>query len=158
MEIDLGQKSKELKDLVAQFETSMFLGAIGSMIQFISTEKPLESLKGLSSPLRQLYYVAALNLTSNVNPDIPLRAQFTQEEWDKIKELLIEIEIGYQQFFYPKTEDEVDENWILKRKIAMPSFLSYFNQGPLNYEEQVIERVIDYFTPFNQEIKKTFWD
>jgi hypothetical protein len=156
MKIDLEQKSKELKELVSQFETTMFLGEISSMMQFISVENPPQSLKGLSSPLRQLYYLAGLNLTSTTDPLTPLRPQFTQEEWDKMKELINEIEFGYQEFFYPKTEDEVDEEWKMRRMIAMPTFLNYFNQGPLNYEEQVIERVIEYFTPFNTEIIAQF--
>lgn len=156
MKIDLEQKSKELKELVSQFETTMFLGEISSMMQFISVENPPQSLKELSSPLRQLYYLAGLNLTSTVNPLTPLRPQFTKEEWDKMKELINEIELGYQEFFYPETEDEVDEEWKMRRMIAMPTFLNYFNQGPLNYEEQVIERVIEYFTPFNSEIKAQF--
>lgn len=32
----------------------------------------------------------------------------------------------------------IDEQWRKIRQVAMPSFLSYFNQGPLNYEEQTI--------------------
>src|SRR5690606_10560642 len=38
----------------------------------------------------------------------------------------------------------------------LPSFLSYFNQGPLNYEEQIIERVLNFFNPFDSEIKEHF--
>src|SRR5690606_6453832 len=67
-----------------------------------------------------------------------------------------EIENGYQQFFYPKSEDEVNETWLDKRRIAMPSFLAYFNQGQLNYEEQTIERVVEYFTPLDVAIKAKF--
>lgn len=156
MNISLEQKSKELKKMVSQFETKAFLGEISSLMKFISAENPLQLLKGLSSPLRQLYYLAGLNLTSASDPSQPLRSQFTQEEWDKMKKLIIEIEFGYQEFFYPKTEEEVDEEWKMRRMIAMPTFLNYFNQGPLNYEEQVIERVIEYFTPFNSEIKCQF--
>lgn len=154
--IDLEKKSTELKNLVSQFDTPMFLGAIGSMMQFISAENHSTSLDGLSSPLRQLYYVSCLNLTSQIDPKITLKSQFSDEEWTQIKNLLIEIELGYQQLFYPKNDAEITEEWINRRKVAMPSFLSYFNQGALNYEEQVIERIIDYFTPFNVEIKDHF--
>lgn len=38
----------------------------------------------------------------------------------------------------------------------MPTFLSYFNHGLLNYEEQIIERIIEYFTPFDKEITNHF--
>jgi hypothetical protein len=156
MNIDLEKKSIELKNIVSQYDSTFFLGEISSMVHFISMENPTEMLKGLSSPLRQLYYLAGLNITSKINADIPLKFEIDNDEWDNIKKLINDIEIGYTQFFYPKSADEVDDDWKMRRIVAMPSFLSYFNQGPLNYEEQVIERIIDYFSPFNQEIKTQF--
>jgi len=134
----------------------MFLGDLSSLINFISFDNPTNSLKGLSSPLRQLYYLAGLNMTSAIDETTPLIPQYSNEDWEHIKDLLNQIEFGYQQYFYPKQPDEVNEEWIMKRMIAMPTFLSYFNQGPLNYEEQVIERVTIYFQLFNNEIKQHF--
>ncbi|MDZ4713669.1 MAG: hypothetical protein SGI89_15280 [bacterium] len=156
MEINLEQKSLELKQFVSRYETSMFLGDISSLMNFISFDNPTNSLKGLSSPLRQLYYLAGLNLTSAIDKTTALIPQYSNEDWEHIKDLLNQIEFGYQHFFYPKQPDEVNEEWVMKRMIAMPTFLSYFNQGPLNYEEQVIERVAIYFQPFNNEIKQHF--
>lgn len=73
-----------------------------------------------------------------------------------MKRLLNEIENGYEQFFLPKPDEVIDEEWKMKRRIAMPSFLSYFNQGLLNYEEQIIERAEEYFSPFNEAIQNQF--
>lgn len=156
MNIDLAQKSKELKDFVSQFETTMFLGDISTVMQFIRFESPMKSLNGLSSPQRQLLYLAALNVTSAINDAKPLKAQYSDEEFKHMKKLLNEIETGYEQFFYPKSEDIVDEDWKMKRMVAMPTFLSYFNQGLLNYEEQTIERIEEYFNPFDTEISNHF--
>jgi hypothetical protein len=156
MKIDLAQKSKELKDFVSQFETTMFLGDISSLMQFIRFDRPVKSLKGLSSPQRQLLYLAALNVTSAISDTEPLKAQYTDEDFEHMKALLNEIETGYEQFFYPKPDDVVDEDWKMRRMIAMPTFLSYFNQGLLNYEEQIIERVEEYFKPFDNEISSHF--
>lgn len=152
--MNLEEKSQELKNLVAEYENAIFLGNISLMMQLITSPDGLSSLSGLTSPQRQLYYVSALNLTSD--PSKTKKGAFTDEEWDKIKELLTEIENGYNDLFYPKSEEEVDEVWQDKRRIAMPSFLGYFNLGHLNYEEQVIERVSQYFTPFNNAIKAHF--
>lgn len=149
--IDLEQKSKELKALVAQYDTKIFMGDISSMMQLITAPDPIRSLKGLSSPQRQLYYVAGLNLASS--SDKITKERFSDEEWAKIKVLLNEIEIGYNQFFYTEKSEDIEEDWIARRRVAMPSFLSYFNLGPLNYEEQVIDRVIEYFTPFETDIR-----
>lgn len=155
MSIDLTQKSQELKDFVSQFETSMFLGDISSLMQFIRFDSPTNSLKGLSSPQRQLLYLAGLNVTSEI-PSAGLKAQYSDEDLEHMKGLLNEIENGYTEFFYPKPDDVVDEDWKMRRMIAMPTFLGYFNHGLLNYEEQIIERVREYFSPFNEEIKNHF--
>jgi hypothetical protein len=155
MSIDLTQKSQELKDFVSQFETSMFLGDISSLIQFIRFDSPTNSLKGLSSPQRQILYLAGLNVTSEI-PNAGLKAQYSDEDLEHMKVLLNEIENGYTEFFYPKPDDVIDEDWKMRRMIAMPTFLGYFNHGLLNYEEQIIERVREYFSPFNEEIKNHF--
>lgn len=150
MKVDLEKKSLELKTFVSQYDTKMFLGHITSLIQFIRSNNPIPSLRGLTSPQRQLYYLSALNVTSdltNVSKAYP-----SDEEFETIKSLLTEIESGYLQFFEPSPDTELDEDWVRRRAVAMPTFLGYFNQGQLNYEEQVIERVIDYFSPFNDKI------
>ena len=156
MNIDLSQKSNELKDFVSQFETIRFLGSISSLIQFIRFDSPIKSLQGLSSPQRQLLYLAALNVSSMIDNKKPLKERCSGEEFEHMKKLLNEIETGYVQFFLPKQKDVVDKEWKIKRKVAMPTFLSYFNQGNLNYEEQTIERIEEYFKPFDTEIHNHF--
>lgn len=152
--IDLEKKSKELKQLVSQYDMSSFLGSLALMMQFIPSPEKTNGLKGLTSPQRQLYYIAGLNLTSKVSE--PQKLQFSNEEWDRIRYLLIEIEAGYNEFFYPKVPGEIDEDWKARRRVAMPSFLGYFNTGHLNYEEQEIERVLEYFAPFDIQITNHF--
>jgi hypothetical protein len=156
MQIDLTQKSRELKEFVSQYETTMFLGDISSLMQEIRFNPPSQTLKGLSSPQRQLMYLAGLNVSSAIPDSSNTKSQFSDEEFEHMKNLLNQIEEGYEQFFYPKPEDEIDEEWKMRRMISMPTFLSYFNQGLLNYEEQIIERVSEYFTPLNAEIKNHF--
>jgi hypothetical protein len=156
MRTDLEKKSKELKDFVSQFETKMFVGDISSLMQFIRFDSPIKSLNGLSSPQRQLLYLAALNITSAISTTEPQKAQYSDEDFEHMKVLLNEIETGYEQFFYPKPDDLIDKAWEMRRLVAMPTFLSYFNQGLLNYEEQIIERVEEYFKPFDEEIRNHF--
>lgn len=156
MNIDLEKKSNELKKYVGQFETTMFLGEISFLMSLIRSDNIPSSLKGLNSPQRQLLYIAGLNVSSSITDNVVLRRQYSDKEFEHIKKMLNEIEAGYDQFFYPKEDDVLDEDWIRKREVAMPTFLSYFNQGLLNYEEQILERVIDYFEPFDKEILKEF--
>ena len=155
MSIDLEKKSNELKDFVSQFESSSFLGELSILIHFISSSTPISSLTGLSSPQRQLIYLAGLNVASRIERPT-LKGKFSDGELTQMKILLNEIEEGYNQFFYPKPGEMKDQEWQDRRRIAMPYFLSYFNQGDLNYPEQIIERVSEYFTPFDSEIISKF--
>lgn len=156
MSIDLTSKSEELKEFVSQFETTMFLGDISSLMPHIKFNSPMPTLQGLSSPQRQLLYLAGLNVSSEQPEAEKLKNQFSDEEFEHIKKLLNEIEQGYEEFFFPKPDEEIDEDWEKRRMVAMPTFLAYFNQGLLNYEEQIIERIIEYFSSFNSEIQEHF--
>src|SRR5690606_15285685 len=105
----------------------------------------------LSSPLRQLYYLGGLVMTSGNKQAI--ETHYTMEKWEDTVVLLNEIEKEYDILFFPDEKpDEYDEEWIKMRKVAVPSFLTYFNQGPLNYEEQSIEWVKDLFGHFDKII------
>lgn len=153
--IDLEVKCNDLKTFVSQFESIRFLGEVSSLMQFIRFKNPSPALEGLSSPQRQLFYLAALNITSAPNSN--LLPSFNNEQFNLIKNLLNEIEQGYMQLFYPtKKEDFSNDDWKQKVLVSMSSFLSFFNQGLMNYEEQIIQRIISYFTPFENSIINEF--
>jgi len=156
MPVNLEEKSLELKKIVSQYDTKIFLGDLSTLMKMITSKTPYNSLEGLSSPQRQLFYLAGLHLNSEHPDGLELKYQYTEEEWEVIKSLLIEIEKGYGEMFFPNDSEEIDELWIKQRKVAMPAFLNYFNQGALNFEEQVIERIQNYFEKFNTEIKSHF--
>jgi hypothetical protein len=148
--MSLETKSKELKDLVATYDTQWLLGDL-SFVMYAGRERASDQLGQLSSPMRQLYYLAGLNVSSD--PAMGTAVGYDPEKWQQIVLLLNEIEGEYQQLFFPTSPEEMTEEWRHVRKVAMPSFLSYFNQGPLNYEEQVINWIRDLFTPLNHTIQ-----
>lgn len=144
--MSLETKSQELKDLIATYNADWLLGDLSALIH-AGRERANDQLGKLSSPQRQLYYLAGLNISSD--PSNGLDVMFTQEKWNPIVTLLNEIEAEYDKLFFPTKPEEVTEEWKRVRQVAMPSFLSYFNQGPLNYEEQVINWARDLFTPMD---------
>jgi len=148
--MSLESKSEELKNIVATYDTQWLLGDLAFMMK-TGKERAKEQLGQLSSPMRQLYYVAGLNISSD--PTNGQDSHYTPEKWNKIVSLLNEIEIEYYKLFFPNTQEEVTDEWKKVREVAMPSFLSYFNQGPLNYEEQVINWTRDLFTPLDNIIE-----
>ncbi len=144
--MSLETKSQQLKDLIATYNADWLLGDLSALIH-AGRERANDQLGKLSSPQRQLYYLAGLNISSD--PAEGLDVMFTHEKWNPIVALLNEIEAEYDKLFFPTKPEDVTDEWKRVRQVAMPSFLSYFNQGPLNYEEQVINWIRDLFTPLD---------
>ena len=147
--MSLEAKSLELKEIVATYDAQWFLGDLAFLISS-GKERANDQLGSLSSPMRQLYYLAGLNISSDSNGYDIL---FTSEKWDKIVVLLNDIEDEYLKLFLPENPEDISAEWMSVRKVAMPSFLSYFNQGALNYEEQVINWIRDLFIPLDSKIE-----
>lgn len=145
--------SNKLKAILAKYDTRWFLGNLSFLITCIDG-KANDQLGKLSSPMRQLYYLGGLLMSSANNNGIKI--QYSDEEWQEIIDLLNKIELEYYKNFFPKTEETITEEWKNHREIAMPSFLSYFNQGPLNYEEQSINWIIDLFSKMDDTIEKNY--
>jgi hypothetical protein len=148
--MSLEAKSRELKNIMATYNSDWLLGDLYSLIH-AGRERARDQLGKLSSPLRQLYYLAGLNITSNrvEVEDI----MYNPEKWEQIVLLLNDIEAEYDKLFFPEKPEDVTEEWKRIRKVAMPSFLMYFNQGPLNYEEQVISWINGLYTPLDNIIE-----
>lgn len=149
---ELEKKSVELKSILQKYDTQMFLGSLTQLITMIDKDGMAESALGkLSSPMRQMYYLGGLLMTTKSvdNPQI----DFSDKEWSELVTLLNEIETEYSKFFIPTEEQFMDDEWKKKCMVAMPSFLSYFNLGPLNYEEQTINWIRDVFTPLDPRIE-----
>lgn len=147
----LESKSKELKGIISSYDTQWLLGDLSSSMGNIAAGRAADELGELSSPLRQLYFLGGLLITSD--PSNGRDMHFSRAKWMQIVKLLNEVELLYDKLFFPKSDEQIDEEWKKVRKVAIPSFLAYFNQGPLNYEEQVINWVRDLYTPLDYIIE-----
>jgi hypothetical protein len=146
----LEEKSLKLKSIVSSYDTKWFLGNLSMLMSFISKGMAEDELGKLSSPLRQLFYLGGLLLTSE---DVENGINYHDpKKWDEIVNLLNEIEEEYAITFFPKKGEEIDLSWVKVREVAMPSFLAYFNQGPLNFEEQAICWIKTTFTRLDEII------
>lgn len=149
--MSLESKSKELKAIMSTYNSDWLLGDLSNLMH-AGKERAGDLLGALSSPMRQLYYLAGLNVSSATQE--PEDVMYDPKKWKKIVRLLNEIESEYGKLFFPSNPEEVTEEWKRVRQVAMPSFLAYFNQGPLNYEEQVINWVEDLFLLQNDFIER----
>ena len=142
--------SRKLKLLLAKYNTQSALGHLSFLMTCITNGSAQDELGQLVSPMRQLYYLAGLLVTQE--SDGTDEIQYSKADWEKIVGYLIEIEKEYYKLFLPATPEEVTEEWKKRVGAAMPTFLSYFNLGPLNYEEQVIEQIRGTFTTLDDVI------
>ena len=147
---NLESKSKELKSFLKKYDTQSVLGHLSFLMTCITNGVAHDELGKLGSPMRQLYYLAGLMM--NEESDGTNEIQFSEEDWQYIVEVLTQIENEYFQLFMPEKPEEVTEEWKKKVGVAMPTFLSYFNLGPLNYEEQLIEQIGGTYSVLNDVI------
>ncbi|XWV19553.1 MAG: hypothetical protein HEQ28_03205 [Prevotella sp.] len=149
---ELEKKSLELKELLSIYDTQWFLGMLSFLMTCITNGTAENELGKLSSPMRQLYFLGGLMMTGKESDEH--RIEYTDEEWERIVLLLNDIEAEYFKIFMPKEGEQVTEEWKKKRMVAMPSFLSYFNQGPLNFEEQSISWIRKVYTPMDSIVNE----
>lgn len=149
MELNIENISSELKQMVSIYSTDKFLGGMTSCIAV-----PKFALsQGLFSPLREILYLCNLHLSSKCPMSHEEKPMFSQEEWEEMISKVNQIQKWYMEHI-SNTQIENEQN-IDYRIISYQSFLNYFNQGPLNYVEQVLERIDRYFSPFSEYIEIT---
>lgn len=151
--MNLKEKSEKLKNLVSTYDAQWLLGDLSSLIHS-GRDRARDQLGNLSSPMRQLYYLAGLCVSTN-KADGKIQ-HYSREKWNEIVILLNEIENEYIESLIEVDENEDAAEWKKVRDVAIPSFLSYFNQGPLNFEEQIINWVIDLFSSFDNILVQKF--
>lgn len=151
--MSLKEKSEQIKGLIASYDAKWLLGDL-SFLMHSGKERALDQLGNLSSPMRQLYYLAGLNVSSDNGKGIDF--MYNPEKWNEIVKLLNEIEIEYSKTLLKFEGHEDFEEWKKVREIAIPSFLSYFNTGPLNFEEQIINWVTGLFSYFDEYLVNEF--
>lgn len=149
--MSLKEKSERLKEIMAGYDSKWLLGDL-SFVMHSGRERAADQLATLSSPMRQLYYLAGLNVSSAATGTKHI---FDPEEWSEIVGLLNGIEADYaDQLLADDGGDKAE--WRKVRDVAVPSFLSYFNEGPLNFEEQIINWVTDLYSHFDDYIGQQY--
>ena len=147
---ELERLSNELKQFLTKYDKRIILGHFTQLIENPSLGFAQDEVCMLSSPMRQLYYLAGLLVTTTKSGE---EVNYTKEDWTYIVDHLNAIETEYFKIFLPKEETEITNEWKKKREVAIPSFLSYFNQGPLNFEEQSISWISDLYQKLDAAIE-----
>lgn len=149
----LKEKSQELKTIVSSYDAKWWLGDL-AFVMHSGKDRAQDQLENLSSPMRQLYYLAGLNISTDDSTGVDFL--YRPEKWEQIVTLLNQIEAEYVSSLTVQSEDIDFNEWKKVRDVAIPSFLSYFNVGPLNFEEQILNWVADLYPNFDEYLLNSY--
>lgn len=159
---NLEKIAKELKAVIGDYDPDLFASRIVSIIHGLTYSWNKNIIKEMVSPFRQLLYLLNLNLTSAPKEGYK-EFSFEGGEWERLVGLLNEMEEMHKKEYgelKPVPEDllaELDEDDALRRRmVGISTYNAFFHQGPLHFEEQTIEKVVEIFKGFNIELKKKF--
>ena len=108
----------------------------------------------LQSPMRQTLYMvdvyySIVDRTETVEMD--------DERWNKIALLLDEIEMTYfVNIAFPNEGDLFHDERDKKVGVALTTFMSYFGNALLVYEEQTLDRIVKYFKSYDSQIESWY--
>lgn len=141
------------KQLMPVKEESFLIHAMRLIIELGS--KATSSLyTHLQSPMRQTLYLIDVYYSIEIREE---SVNMDEERWNKIAVLLDEIEMTYfVNIGFPNDgnlySDERDE----KIEVSLVTFLGYFSNAILSYEEQTLDRIVRYFKPYDRYIQSRY--
>jgi len=144
---------KELSLIIKDFKKDSFLPYLTQMTIHIDERETSEIFKNLMSPMKQFVYLTDLFFSIETGGN---KVGFPEKDWEKITYLLNEIEMTYfgDIGFY---DDNIEDSPQLdKVSVSLPTFLNYFGNAQLSYDEQTLERLQRNCGAFDKEVKKYF--
>ena len=153
MEYNIDTDSKKLREMVGSYDCDGFMGQVAVLLSMIRPPIPYKPFHVLDAPMKMLTYMAGLNLSAD--QDIRKPYHFDEHEWKQIIMQMVKVKAGYFDLFMPPTDADKIEYYEFY-KVSMPVFMEYFDNGPTNFEEQVIERIERIFSPIEKELTEKF--
>ena len=143
----------ELSSLIKGFQKDSFLPYLTQMTTHIDQRETSEIFKNLMSPMKQFVYLTDLFFSVEIGGN---KVGFSKEEWEKITTLLNEIEMTYFGDIGFSDKNIKDSSDLDKISVSLTSFINYFNNAQLSYDEQTLERLKRNCGNFDKEVKKYF--
>ena len=108
----------------------------------------------LQSPMRQTLYMVDVYYSI---VDRTETVEIDDESWDKIALLLDEIEMTYfVNVAFPNNGDLFHDERDEKVGVSLTTFMGYYGNAFLAYEEQTLDRIVRYFKKYNSQIESWF--
>ncbi|MGD6959766.1 hypothetical protein ACQCWA_19460 [Rossellomorea aquimaris] len=145
----LEDKISNLKEILSAIDTESLVRLVADEFGVTTaTDGNIFTKTNLTSPYKQYLFLIGLLLSTKDLSEL----SYQDPPLEKIKILLNEITDSYADLFFPEEGQELDEQALESRKVSLPVFLNYFNTNSLTYDEQVMERIRDWFIPFDEYI------
>lgn len=134
-------------------EESLLIHAMRLILELeFRTTSPL--YQHLQSPMRQTLYLMDVYYSILDRSELVV---MDQERWDRIALLLDEIEMTYFiNIGFPNNGDLFHDNRDDQVGVVLPTFMGYFGNALMSYEEQTHDRIVRYLKPFDSYIQSHY--
>lgn len=138
------------KELAPVKEESFLIHAMRLIIELDAKQNsPLYT--HLLSPMRQTLYLIDVYYSIDMRE---ASVDMNGERWERIAILLDEIEMTYfVNVGFPNDGDLYHDERDKKIGVSLATFMGYFGNAVLSYEEQTLDRIVRYLKPYDEYIK-----
>lgn len=152
---------RPIEDIVAELqhelspvtEESLLLHAMRMILELeYRTVSPL--YQHLQSPMRQTLYLMDVYYSISGREEL---VEMDAERWNRIALLLDEIEMTYfTNIGFPNNGDLFHDHRDEQVGVALATFMGYFGNALMSYEEQTHDRIIRYLKPYDSYIQSHY--
>ena len=134
-------------------EESLLVHAMRLIIE-LDTKATSPLYEHLQSPMRQTLYLIDVYYSIEVREGME---EMDAERWERIAKLLDEIEMAYFiHAGFPNNGDVFHDERDEQVEVALGTFIEYFDNAVLSYEEQTRDRIVRYFKPYDEVIQSRY--
>ena len=144
----------DLKSELATINELSLLTHAMRLIVELDCRKSSELYINVESPMKQALYLIDVYYSIADRDGIE---DITEAKWDVISQLLDEMEMAYfKAVGFPNDGDVFHDERDEKLEVQLSSFLFYFSNGKLCYEEQTLDRLMRSCKPYDDVIRNQF--
>ncbi len=138
------------KELVLVKEESFLIHSMRLILE-LDARKDSPLYAHLLSPMRQTLYLIDVYYSIDMREE---SVDMDGERWERIAILLDEIEMTYfVNVGFPNDGDLFHDERDEKIEVSLPTFMGYFSNAVLSYEEQTLDRIVRYLKPYDEYVK-----
>lgn len=145
---------EDLKEQLTPIREESFLIHAMRLILEIEYRATSSLYTHLGSPMKQTLYLIDVYYSIEIRTE---SVDMDNERWDKIATLLKDMEMTYFiNIGFPNDGDLYHDERDEKVEVSLGTFLGYFNNAVLCYPEQIRDRIVRYFKPYDGYIQSHY--